>query len=41
MIELSRKAVAQFRDFGFFHDPSIIAKLALSGYEVHPSSATA
>jgi hypothetical protein len=35
VIEIARETVAQFRDFGFFHDFWIIAKLALSGYEVN------
>ena len=41
MIEIARKAVSELRDFGFLHDSWIIAKLALSGYEVKAASASA
>jgi len=41
VIEIARKAVSELRDFGFFHDSRIIAKLALSGYEVDAASANA
>jgi hypothetical protein len=41
VIEIARKAVSELRDFGFFHDSWIIAKLALSGYEVDAASASA
>src|SRR5258708_17296340 len=33
VIEIAREPVAQFRDFGFFHDSWIVANVALSGYE--------
>ena len=39
VIEIARKAVPELRDFGFFHDSWIIAKLALSGYEIDVASA--
>src|ERR1700722_11415249 len=39
VIEIARKAIAELCDFGFFHDSWIIAKLALSGYEMDAASA--
>ena len=32
MIQIARKAVAKFPDFGFFHGNPIIARLALAGH---------